>query len=119
MPELDTTLPAWDQENPPEITDAELEAYFQETIAGETRQPAAGETRPVCPACEAGDHEHSWITERDYRCSCPCHTSPEELRELRIPLKPAAIDYERLGFELATATAYDNRLASIFMRRAA
>ena len=103
MPELDTTLPAWDQENPPEPTDAELEAYFQETIAGETRQPAAGETRPVCPACEAGDHEHSWITERDYRCACPCHT----------PRKPVAINLREF---YTNPVAFGMKLA---LRRAA
>lgn len=58
----------------------------------------------ICPACEAGDHEHSWITERDYRCACPCHARPA-VRELPRGMGRSLLDYELLGFVLATRRA--------------
>src|SRR5579859_5118629 len=43
----------------------------------------------ICPACEVGDHEHSWLCEKDYKCACPCHGKPQLPRDpgdFKIPM---------------------------------
>src|SRR6266852_5273751 len=80
---------------PEEILAQNLEPYRIETALGPVTFWGERVASLICPACEDGDHTHSWICEADYKCACACHGPA--------PRKPAAreIDYERLGYELA------------------
>lgn len=59
------------------------------------------EREAICPACEAGDHEHAAICEADYKCGCACHTP----RKLPRGMGRRLDDYELLGYDLATGRA--------------
>jgi hypothetical protein len=35
----------------------------------------------ICPACEAGDCDNSWLCEVMFKCGCGCHERTAELAE--------------------------------------
>jgi len=69
----------WDDLDPPEPTEAELDADYLDRIelAADDAPPIVfsecGVPALICPACEAGDHEHAYLCEADYKCACACH----------------------------------------------
>jgi hypothetical protein len=111
MPEINTTatplLDNWlrkeraerfEQLTPAEIAQENLVPYVVAGITFYAPAPVPCPLSPVCPACEDGDHSFSSICEADYKCACACHANSGQR-------KPAAraLDYERLGYELAIA----------------
>ena len=62
---------------------------FDESLPVET----ITDHEPICPACECGDHEASWLCEHDYQCTCACHFA-RTVRELS--LEECREAYERV-----------------------
>lgn len=67
--------------------------------------PARVALEVICPACEAGDHEHAAIMYAERGCECACHEVPA-------PRKPVTPDYRRLGIALITDAAAKIRRAA-------